>query len=244
MKHAELSVQAKERVGVVTFAYPPENRLHPDLIRDFLQVLDEAETLDEVGALVITSPDAKFFSTGLDLAWLMEHQGDPREVGEYLLSVNRLYRRCTLYPKPTVAALNGHTFAAGLFWAAHLDFRFMRKDRGWVCLPEVDINIPLLPGMIAICQATMTPQGFRRLYYTGERLTGPQAVEAGFVDGVLFADELVPHCVQFAAGLARKRTRTYAEMKRRIREPIARILEHEDPKMFESTLAIASEGTR
>lgn len=244
MKHVELLVHTQERVGVLTFTCPPENRLHPDLVREFLQVLAEVETQDEVGALVITSPDAKFFSTGLDLAWLMEHQGDPREVTEYLLSVNRLFHRCTLYPKPTVAALNGHTFAAGLFWAAHLDFRFMRQDRGWICLPEVDINIPLLPGMIAICQATMTPQGFRRLYYTGERLTGPQALEIGFVDGVASADQLVPHCVQFAASLAKKRTRTYAEMKRRIREPIARLLEHEDPKLFEATLAIASEGAR
>jgi enoyl-CoA hydratase len=242
MKHVELSVLAEERVGVLTFTCPPENRLHPDLVREVMQVLDEVEAQDEVGALVLTSQDAKFFSTGLDLAWLMEHQGDPRAVGGYLLAVNRLFLRCTLYPKPTVAALNGHTFAAGLFWAAHLDFRFMRQDRGWICLPEVDINIPLLPGMIAICQATMTPQAFRRLYYTGERLTGPQAVEAGFVDGVLSAEQLLPHCVQFAAGLARKRTRTYAEMKRRIREPIARLLEHEDPKVFESTLAIASEG--
>ncbi|NMB77035.1 MAG: enoyl-CoA hydratase/isomerase family protein [Myxococcales bacterium] len=244
MKHVELSVQAQEHVGVLYFTCPPENRLHPDLVREVMQVLDEVETRDEVGALVFTSQDAKFFSTGLDLVWLMEHQGDAGKVREYLLAVNHLYQRCTLYPKPTVAALNGHTFAAGLFWAAHLDFRFMRQDRGWICLPEVDINIPLLPGMIAICQATMTPQGFRRLYYTGERLTGPQAMEIGFVEGVCSVDQLVPHCVQFAASLAKKRPRTYAEMKRRIREPIARLLEHEDPKLFESTLAIASEGAK
>ena len=78
-----------------------------------------------------------------------------------------------------MAALNGHTFAAGLFMAAHMDFRFMREDRGWVCMPEIDINIPLLPGMIAICQAVMTPKGFRRLYYTGARFTGPEAMDLG-----------------------------------------------------------------
>ena len=237
-----VEVCATERVGIMTLDHERENRFNPVLIAQLTAALDRAEHDDAIGALVVTGADPKFFSTGLDLDWVLPHIGDPAAIEGYLRSVNAMFRRVTLYTKPIVAALNGHTFAAGVFLAAHMDFRFMREDRGWVCLPEVDINIPLMPAMIAICQAVMTPQGFRRLYYTGARLTAPQAVETGFVDGVYPAAELVPKCVEFAAGLAKKKTATYAEMKRRMRADIARMLDEVDPPMFLETLAFSMPG--
>ena len=235
---ASIDVEIRDRVAIVTMDQG-ENRFHPDFVTEMMETLDALEADDGVGALVVTGGDPKFFSNGLDLQWLMAHAADLEAVTGYLRLVNTMFRRWTLYPKPTVAALNGHTFAAGMFMAAHMDFRFMREDRGWVCLPEVDINIPLLPGMIAICQAVMPPQGFRRMYYTGERFGGPQAMELGYVDRVFGADELLPASVEFAAGLSRKTTRTYAEMKGRIRAEVVRVLDEEDPPLFLKTLACA-----
>ena len=96
-----------------------------------------------------------------------------------------------------------------------------------------------LPGMVAICKEIMTPQGFRRMYYTGERFGGPEAMALGFADAVYAADELLPRSIEFAATLAAKRTRTYAEMKLRNRAEVARILDEEDPGAFLSTLRFA-----
>ena len=236
MEYLKLEVHAKERVGVLEMNYQRENRLNPDFIGEMHAVLDEVEQDARVKALVVTGADPKYFSNGLDLNWLMPRMGQTDVLVDYLRQVNELFHRWTLFPKPTVAALNGHTFAAGFFLAAHMDFRFMREDRGWICLPEVDINIPLLPGMIAICQAVLPPASFHRLYYTGGRFTGPEAVAMGFAEAALPADELVPHAVAFAAELGRKQTKTYAEMKRRLRGEVARILAEEDPKDFAATL--------
>ncbi len=236
MEYVTLETHKEARVGVMTMNYKKENRFNPDLMSEIMETLDEVEDRDEIGALVVTGGDPKFFSNGLDLEWIMAHITDLDSIVDYLRQVNAMFKRWTLFPKPTVAALNGHTFAAGLFMAAHMDFRFMRSDRGWVCLPEVDINIPLLPGMIAICQAVMAPQGFRQLYYTGKRFTGPEAVGLGFVEAVYPVEELVPKCVEFAAELAKKKKRTYAEMKRRIRADIARLLDEVDPEHFMDTL--------
>jgi len=235
----DIALSNEGRVAVLTMNHEAENRFHPDFLAEMMSVLDDFEADDSVGALVVTGGDPKFFCNGLDLQWIMGHVGDPEAIVAYLGQVNAMFRRWTLYPKPTVAALNGHTFAAGLFMAGHMDFRFMREDRGWICLPEVDINIPLLPGMIAVCQAVMPPQGFRRLYYTGGRFGGPEAVDLGYADGVYGADELLPACISFAEQLAAKKTRTYAEMKRRIRAEVARILDEEDPPLFLQTLGFA-----
>lgn len=234
-----IQLERQDRVGIMTMDYQSDNRFNPDFLKEMMQLLDEIESDTEIGALVVTGADPKFFSNGLDLDWLMAHVNDMDAILGYLKSVNNMFKRWTLYPKPTVAALNGHTFAAGLFMSAHIDFRFMREDRGWICLPEVDINIPLLPGMIAICQATMSVQGFRRLYYTGERLTGSEAKEIGFVEQLYPLEKLVPACVEFAAKLAAKKGATYAEMKRRIRADVARILDEVDPDNFQKTLSFS-----
>jgi enoyl-CoA hydratase/carnithine racemase len=237
MKYVELEKQKMERVGLMILHDGMENRFHPDFMAEIMDTLDKVEKDKEIGALVVTGGDSKFFSNGLDLEWIAGHITDMTAVLGYLRTMNSMYRRWTLYPKPVVGALNGHTFAGGLFMAAHMDFRFMREDRGWACIPESDINIPLLPGMIAICRASMTPQGFRQMYYTGKRVTGPEAMAYGFVDAVFPAHDLVPNAIEFAAGLAKKRSDTYAEMKRRIRSEIARIIDEVDPDYFESTLA-------
>ncbi len=229
----------KEGVAVLTFTHGDDNPLAPELIAGVSNALDDLRDDKATRAVVLTGGGKKAFCTGLDLPWLAAHATDPADVVGYLASVNEMYAKLTLFPKPTVCALNGHTFAAGLFLAAHLDFRIMRQDRGWVCLPEVDINIPLLPGMIAICQAVMPPQGFRQLYYTGRRFGAPEAQALGFVDDLASKEELLPKAIAVAASLGKKKTATYAEMKRRIRQPIADLIENEDPKHFATTLRFA-----
>jgi len=241
-RHLIIEKHAAERVAVLVLDYERENRFSLELLAELRQALDALEADADVGALVFTGRDPKFFSNGLHLEWMAAHAADPPQIFGYLQQVNGLFKRVTLYPKPTVAALNGHTFAAGAFLAAHMDFRLMREDRGWLCLPEVDINIPLLPGMIAICQAVMPPQGFRQLYYTGRRVGAPEAKALGFVDEICAEQALRPRAVELAAELARKRTRTYAEMKRRIRAEVARVLDEEDPATFAATLGFALPG--
>jgi len=209
-----IQLEKQDGVGIMTMGYQSENRFNPDFLRAMMDGLDEAEKDPEIRAIVVTGGDPKFFSNGLDLDWLTANGDDMDKVLGYLKLVNDMFKRWTLYPKPTVAALNGHTFAAGLFMAAHIDFRFMREDRGWICMPEVD--------------------------YTGARLTGPEAVEIGFVERVYPVEALLPACIEFASMLGKKKTATYAKMKQCVREEIARILDEVDPNHFAETISFSS----
>jgi enoyl-CoA hydratase/carnithine racemase len=74
------------------------------------------------------------------------------------------------------------------------------------------------------------------LYYTGGKFTGPEAMKLGFVDRVYSEADLLPKSIEFAAELAKKKTATYAEMKKRIRADIVRIIDEVDPKYFMETL--------
>src|SRR5204863_9476559 len=124
------------------------------------------------------------------LDWMM---GDGQaEASTFVGDVQRMLGRFLVLPVPTVAAINGHAFAAGGMMALAHDFRVMRADRGFFCLPEVDINVPLAPGMTALIQAKLSARVVVETVLTGVRLGGPQAVERGIVDAAVAGPDVLP----------------------------------------------------
>lgn len=189
-----------------------ENRFNRPFVDGFGAALDEVEASSGAAALVTTGGDPKFYSNGLDLSWL---SGDgAAEAGTFVGSVLRLLGRVLACPVPTVAAINGHAFAAGGMLALAHDFRVMRADRGFFCLPEVDLGLPLAPGMVALIECRMTPAAFRDSILTGLRIGGADAVARGFVDDAVAAEEVLPRAIERAAALAGKSREAYATLKR------------------------------
>jgi enoyl-CoA hydratase/carnithine racemase len=177
-----------------------ENRFHPDWLAAVNAALDEVESGDGPRALVSVA-SGKFFSNGLDLEWLAAH-GDRYQ--EYVGSVHELLARMLALPVVTVAALQGHTFAAGAMFALAHDFRVMRADRGFWCLPEADINIAFTPGMSALIQARLAPQVAHEAMTTARRYGGHDALAAAIVDRAEAEEAVQPAATALAAAQAGK----------------------------------------
>lgn len=186
-----------------------ENRFHPDWLAEVEAALTEAEEAAGPRALV-TVGSGKFWSTGLDLDWLMRNEA---EAAAYLDSVSALLARTLASPVVTVAALNGHAFGAGAMWALAHDIRVMRADRGFFCLPEVDLGLSFTPGMSALIRARLTPAAAHEAMTTGRRYGGEQALPAGIVDAVADADRLHAAAVDLARPLAGKANPVRSEIK-------------------------------
>ena len=141
-----------------------ENRFVPDFIAAWHAALDEVERAPAPAALV-TIGSGKFYSNGLDLDHMMR-SGD---ASGYVSSVLAVMKRILVFPAYTVAALNGHAFGAGAQIALAHDARVMRAERGFFCMPEVDMKAFLHPGMTAIIQARLPHQSAHELIVTGTR---------------------------------------------------------------------------
>jgi len=211
-----------------------ENRFNMLFLHEFLDILDEIEQKTEATALVVKSSHEKIFSNGLDLDWLMPltQAGDTGAIKEFCYTMNRLLRRILLYPMPTIAAITGHAFAGGAIMCCCFDFRFMRSDRGFFCFPEVDLGIPFWPGMVAMVKKAIPQYKLDEMYYLGTRLTGAECEEHRIVVKSLPMDELMPAVMAFAGGLGKKRG-YYLAQKERMNAPIVKIIDEEDPKIFE-----------
>jgi enoyl-CoA hydratase/carnithine racemase len=188
-----------------------ENRFHPDWIAAVNGALDEVVKAGEVA--LVTTATGKFFSNGLDLEWLGAN-GDRFQ--DYAASVHELFARFLSLPLITVAALQGHTFAAGAMLSLAHDFRVMRADRGYWCLPEVDIEIPFTRGMSALIQARLTPQAAHEAMTTGRRYGGADALAAGLVDRAATEDQVRAAAIEIAAAGAAKAGPTLATIKERM----------------------------
>jgi enoyl-CoA hydratase/carnithine racemase len=189
-----------------------ENRFNRTFVDALNEALDTVENSTGPAALVTIGGEDKFYSNGLDLAWL---SGDGQgEAPEFIKAVLKLLGRVMAFPMPTAAAINGHAFAAGAMLALAHDFRVMRADRGFFCLPEVDINIPFAPGMTALIKSRLTPNVFRSLLLTGARKGGIDAKELGIVDEAIPADQVLPGAMACVAPLAGKDRHTFRAIKR------------------------------
>jgi enoyl-CoA hydratase/carnithine racemase len=160
---------------------------------------------------VVTTGDAKFYSNGLDLDW-MAGAGD--DSGPMLRDVQRLFGRLLLFPAFTVAAVNGHAFAAGAMFATAHDILVMREDRGYWCVPEVDLGLPLTAAMYAVLSAKLPHPTLHEAILTGRRYDAPDASAAGIVHYTVPEDDVVDRAVTLAGALADKNRTVVAEHKR------------------------------
>jgi enoyl-CoA hydratase/carnithine racemase len=177
-----------------------ENRFSPQAVADWNRLLDEVEKVEGPKALVTTGT-GKFYSNGLDLDFMMSEGAD---AGDYLASVLSLLGRVLTFPAVSVAALNGHAFGAGAQLAAAHDFAIMRADRGFFCMPEVDMRVPLHPGMLALLKARLPVRTAHEVVATARRYGGEDALTWGIVDAAVDAEQVLPTAIARARELAAK----------------------------------------
>jgi len=189
-----------------------ENRFHPDWVAAVSAALDEVEKAEGPRALV-TAATGKFYSNGLDLDWLFAH-AEARD--GYIASVHLLLARMLSLPVVTVAAVQGHAFAAGAMFTLAHDFRVMRADRGFWCLPEADINLPFTVGMSGLIQARLAPQAAHEAMITARRYGGHDALAAGIIDRAVDEQGVRATAMEIAAAQAGKAGETLATIKARM----------------------------
>jgi enoyl-CoA hydratase/carnithine racemase len=188
-----------------------ENRFAPEFVAAFGAALDDVERGPTPVALVTTGT-GKFYSNGLDVAWMMEH--GPQAAARCLQDVLALIGRVLTLPCYTVAAVNGHAFGAGAQLAVVHDLRLMRSGRGYWCMPEVDMQLPLHPGMVAILQARVPHAAVHEAIVTGRRWSAEDAATAGIVDRALAEAALLPAALDAGAAMASKANPMLGRLKR------------------------------
>ncbi|KAI6133520.1 ClpP/crotonase-like domain-containing protein [Pisolithus thermaeus] len=134
------------------------------------------------GALIIIGKrnQDKFFSNGFEYESV---KGNPTFFTE---TANPLFARLLTFPIPTIAAINGHCFAAAMILALSCDYRIMTdgsRRHAWMCMNEIHFGAPWPLSFTAVLNAKVSnPSVRRRIALEGHRFTPLEALTAGLVD--------------------------------------------------------------
>lgn len=189
-----------------------ENRFHPDRLTAINAALDEVEAAEGPKA-VVTTGAGKFYSNGLDLDFMA---ANPDAAESNLAGVHALFARVLSFPAPIIAAVQGHAFAAGAMLATAHDFIVMRADRGYFCLPEVDLGIPFTAGMNALIRSRLPIATAHEAMTTARRYGGEDARAAGIVAATAGDGEVLDVAVARAEALAPKAGAVFGAIKARL----------------------------
>ncbi len=189
-----------------------ENRFHPDRLTEINEALDEVEGADGPKA-VVTTGSGKFYSNGLDLDFMA---ANPDASEANLADVHALFARVLVFPAPIVAAVQGHAFAAGAMLTLAHDLVVMRADRGFWCLPEVDLGIPFTAGMNSLIRSRLPIATAHEAMTTGKRYGGTDAQTAGIAAATAGEGAVVDAAVALAEERAPKAGAVFSAIKARL----------------------------
>jgi len=215
----DISVHQRGDVAVLVWN-DDENRVNLDSLGRLHEILDELDAIDGPLGVVLTG-QGKFFSNGLDL----ERFGtNPSEFGATLTELHRTIGRLLVYPAYCVAALNGHTFAAGALLSCAFDYRVMRSDRGYWCMNEAVIGLALDEKLWSILANRLPRSSAILAATTAHRFSGPDAHEHGIVEALAEERDLLDHAVGVAERYSTLNRKILGEHKRLIHGDEARFL--------------------
>lgn len=177
-----------------------DNRFTSESMDQIHSLLDEVDASTGPAALVTTA-SGKIYHNGFIAEKFFEPGSE-----EYLLTAQRLFTRVLTSELPTIAAVPGHMFAGGAIFAMAHDFRLMREDRGFFCLPEMDLGVSIPAGMSDLLQSRLPAQTVHKAVIAGHRFAAKEALSAGIIDQALPLESILPSALAMGESLASKRS--------------------------------------
>ncbi|MEE8142523.1 MAG: enoyl-CoA hydratase/isomerase family protein [Planctomycetota bacterium] len=211
-------IQREDRdgVAVLQLAHGKVNAMDVVLLESLNRMLQELEE-SPARALVVTG-SGSIFCAGVDLFKVLD--GGPSYLQVFLPVLKETLERVFFYPKPLVAAINGHAIAGGCILACACDARFMSDGPGKIGAPELRVGVPFPALGLEMLRFALPPQYFQEVIYLGRSYAPQQALERGIIDEIVQQNELLEKACQAANELAALPPVAFRHTKEQLRQPV------------------------
>ena len=139
MAFETLQLTREESFAIVTLNRPPANAISEPLMRELNAALNSIEDDDGVRSIIITGTGDRIFCAGADLGSAFSG-GD---VDAFIRFGNAVVRRIERFPKPVIAAMNGHALGGGCEIAMACHFRLLKDTAR---MGQTESNLGITPG--------------------------------------------------------------------------------------------------
>ena len=226
-----IHVSKDDEIAIVTLSRGKVNALNEPLVEEITNSFEDLATDNEVKSIIFTG-SGKFFSFGFDVPEFLSYPKN--DFIRYLEKFTRLYTALFCFPKPVVAALNGHTIAGGCMLATACDFRLMVTGKARISLNEITFGAPVPAGALEMLKYCAGSRNAQSIVYSGAMYSAEEAFQLGLVDQISSEDSLAEDARKIAQELAEKESSAFRSIKQLLRKPVAeRMIKREKDAILE-----------
>ncbi|BDM24202.1 MULTISPECIES: crotonase/enoyl-CoA hydratase family protein [Pseudomonas] len=187
-----ITYHAEDGIATLTLNNGKVNAISPDVIAAFNAALDRAT---QERAVVIITGQPGILSGGYDLKVMTS---GPKEAVALVTAGSTLARRLLSHPFPVIVACPGHAVAKGAFLLLSADYRIGVEGPYKIGLNEVQIGMTMHHAGIELARDRLRRSAFHRSVINAEMFEPKDALDAGFLDKVVPAEQLL----EIAKGVA------------------------------------------
>ncbi|MGH9376339.1 MAG: enoyl-CoA hydratase/isomerase family protein [Terriglobia bacterium] len=210
MLYRTLKLDVRDDVAALTLNRPEKrNAISPEMMEDLQAALSEVES--GAARVAIVTGAGKDFCAGMDLGGLKSIAAAKKEVEvhtgpsagaadpsvENARLVAAMFRRFYEFPKPLVAAVNGHAVAGGCGLAMLCDFTLAAPGAKF---GFTEVRVGFMPALIAaFVLRQLSEKSARDLLLSGRVFGAEEARELGLVSEIVPAERLMDRAWEMAA---------------------------------------------
>jgi enoyl-CoA hydratase len=208
-------------VALLRLAHGKASALDLELLTALAATL-EREAASDAQALVITGTGS-IFSAGVDLFRVLE--GRRAYLEEFLPALDVALERLFFFPKPVVAAINGHAIAGGAVIAWACDRRISSRGKVLFGVPELKVGVAFPPLALEIVRSALAPNFASEAILGGRNWNPDECLARGAVDELCEPGDLLERALAVARELCAIPARSFELTKRYLRQPTLDTLE-------------------
>ncbi len=212
------SVSKDNGLATITLSRGKVNALNEPMVEQINSCFDDLEQDSAVKAIILTG-QGKFFSFGFDIPEFLGYSKE--SFLRYLTKFTSLYSRMFLYPKPIIAALNGHTIAGGCMLALACDYRIMVTEKAKISLNEINFGSSVFAGCVEMLRYCVGSKNAEKVLFSGAMYSAEVASELKLVDQTTSYENLKQEAIRVAKDFAAKDHAAFRSMKGLLRKQIA-----------------------
>jgi len=213
-----VSIEKHDGVATVVLQRGKVNAVNESVVDELAECFASLANDTETKAVIFTG-HGKFFTFGFDIPEFLNYS--PKAFVRYLNKFTGLYASLFLFPKPVIAALNGHTMAGGCMMAIACDYRLMVPGKAKISLNEINFGSSLFAGSVEIMKLLIGQRKAETAVYTGAMYTAEEAMSLGLVDRVVPDADLMSEAMQVARDYAAKDGAAFKSIKYLLRKSLA-----------------------
>ena len=226
-----IEIEERGEIAVFRMEHGKANAFDLEFCEAITRHLEEL-VQSSLRGLVITG-QGQIFSAGVDLPRVLE--GGLAYLRSFLPALKKAFETLFCFPKPVVAAINGHAIAGGCVLACATDHRLMASQSGRIGVPELVVGVPFPTLALEIIRVVAAPTHFRALVYRGTTFSAEEAQAEGLVDATVEPGRLLDEAIAVAEALAAVSPEVFAITKHQICDPVMKRI-REDANRFDSAI--------